>query len=270
MQFNYQSHSLKPGIYKITNTHTGRIYIGQAKRFKERWYDHSRKLIAGNHSNRFLQNDYNKCKEEFGNDDFLIFEVIEVMEGSTKQERNDKEETIIATFFDKCKTCYNIKEKVESNPRSCYSKTPEETKKKISENSKAYWTRPGFKERHIESMKEFYLNPENLDKHSEMLKARWSDDSYKVKVVDKLKETWANKSEEERRQQTEKAQIAIKEKREKEKTLQGIVISPEGIEYEVYHVRTFLKEHGIENNRRQFRMVLQGTRNICKGWTLKK
>lgn len=270
MQFNYQTHSNKSGIYKITNIHTGRVYIGQAKSFKKRWHDHSRKLIAGNHSNRFLQNDYNKCKQELGNDDFIIFEVIEVMEGSTKQERNDKEEAIIATFFDKCKTCYNIKEKVESEPRSCYSKTPEETRKKISENSKAYWTQPGFKERHIKSMQEFYSKQENLDKHSEMLKLRWSDESYKTKVVDKLKEAWANKPKEERTQQMEKARIAINEKREKEKILQGIVISPEGIEYEVYHVRTFVKEHGIENNRRQFIKVLQGARNICKGWTLKK
>jgi group I intron endonuclease len=114
MKFNYEEHSLKPGIYKILNTHTNRIYIGQAKRFKERWMGHRSSLRRNKCMNHFFLNDYNKCKAELGHDDFLEFHVLDVMEGSTKEERNKREEEWIEKFYDKQQNCYNLKQKVES------------------------------------------------------------------------------------------------------------------------------------------------------------
>lgn len=139
MKFFYQEHAKQSGIYKIINTYSNRIYIGQAKPFKQRWYGHKKSLSSNKHQNKFLQNDFNKCKEELGHDDFLEFHVVEVMENSTKEERNHKEEFFITSVFDKQENCYNFKQKVEAKEASCYSYTPEKTSQKLSEISKEMW-----------------------------------------------------------------------------------------------------------------------------------
>lgn len=128
MLFYYDGHSNEPGIYKILNTHTGRIYIGQAKEFKERWTrGHASSLRNGKHQNSFIQNDFNKCFAELGNDSFLEFHVIEAMPNSIKPERKEREEHWIAKFYDEQKQCYNFKKTVSSNERTCFSLTPEQT-----------------------------------------------------------------------------------------------------------------------------------------------
>jgi len=40
MKFIYTGNSKSSGIYKIFNAHTNRTYVGQAKSFQQRWYDH--------------------------------------------------------------------------------------------------------------------------------------------------------------------------------------------------------------------------------------
>lgn len=146
MKFVYEEHSLKSGIYKIINTHTNRIYIGQTQSFKKRWYQHSRSLKNGKHQNKFLLNDFNKCREELGHDDFLEFHILEVMEGSTKESRNIREEGLIAQWFDGGKQCYNLTLKAVSR-EGCPSKNPEETRKKKSVKSKEMWADPIFREK---------------------------------------------------------------------------------------------------------------------------
>lgn len=147
MQFIYQSHANQPGIYKIFNTHTNRIYVGQAARFERRWYDHKRQLLNGRHQNKFLLNDFNKCRAELGHDDFLEFHVLEVMEGSTKEGRNKREEEWIAQHWDKQDLCYNFKQKTTGKERTCYSLTPEETRQKISEGTKRGLANPETREK---------------------------------------------------------------------------------------------------------------------------
>lgn len=141
MKLFYQEHSLKSGIYKILNTHTNRIYIGQAQSFKKRWYQHSRSLKNAKHQNKFLQADFNKCREELGHDDFLEFHVLEVMEGSTKEDRGSKEEKWIERWFDNGIHCYNFTKKAISR-EGCPSKNPEETARKMRHHG---LTNPGSK-----------------------------------------------------------------------------------------------------------------------------
>lgn len=133
MEYKYDGHSLKSGIYKITNRLNGRIYIGSAKEFKVRWKSHTSSLRKQRHSNKFLQADFNKCGEEA-----FVFEVIEVTEGKTKEERLLLEETYIQQYYDKGKACYNISTKAVS-PEGCGFKNAEETRKKHSESSKRFW-----------------------------------------------------------------------------------------------------------------------------------
>ena len=147
MQFIYQSHANQPGIYKILNTHTNRTYIGQAARFERRWYDHKRQLLNRRHQNKFLLNDFMKSREQLGHDDFLEFHVLEIMENSTKEQRNQREEEWIAEHWDKQDLCYNFKQKTARKERSCYSLTPEETRQKISEGTKKGLANPEIREK---------------------------------------------------------------------------------------------------------------------------
>lgn len=234
MKFNYQSHSLKPGIYKITNIHSNRIYIGQAKRLKERWTSHSVGLRGNKHQNKFLQNDFNKCKEELGHDDFLVFEVIEVMEGSTKEERNKREEWWISQHYDNQGSCYNFKQKVTDKERTHYSSNPEQTKRKQSESMKKLWDIPEYKVAALERMhtgKKVALSDETFRAElganisatkkangaliSEKLKERWADPESRKAISEKLKETL---STEESRQRKREAYLKVKAKREADPT----------------------------------------------------
>ena len=226
MIFNYQSHSLKPGIYRITNTTNGRTYVGQAKEFKRRWKQHASSLRNNRHQNKFLQHDFNKRLAEQGNDDFLVFEVVEVMEGSTKEQRNAREEVLIQEVWDKCLNCYNIKKEVAGAERSCFSKTPEETAQKLSAAHKRLWSNPEHREKLDAKRKQLWSDeqwredalkklqdgkrkaledpafraelgnkisarqstPEAREKTAALAKARWSDPEYKARVTASIAE----------------------------------------------------------------------------------
>lgn len=69
------------GIYKITNTENGKIYIGQATNLKKRFRSHRDHLKAGTHVNKCLQNDFNT----YGANAFKM-EVIEYTKYTDRQE----------------------------------------------------------------------------------------------------------------------------------------------------------------------------------------
>ena len=132
MRFIYNNHSNSSGIYEIRNIHTQHFYIGQCSSFKKRWHQHRRELEKNNHGNKFMQNDFNKCMTKLGNSDFLEFTVLHEMVGSTKEERNKKEQETIDVFFDRQKLCYNIEKKVaDRRPHD-----PEQATRNLSEAQK--------------------------------------------------------------------------------------------------------------------------------------
>lgn len=63
------------GIYKITNTFNGLVYIGQSVDCELRIKAHKRSLIGGYHDNPRLQRSWNKYGESF-----FLFDVIEIVE----------------------------------------------------------------------------------------------------------------------------------------------------------------------------------------------
>jgi len=60
------------GIYRIENTKTRKVYIGQAQQLKTRYLNHVSALKRGTHDNSYLQRAWNKYKEE----DF-VFSILE-------------------------------------------------------------------------------------------------------------------------------------------------------------------------------------------------
>lgn len=97
----------KSGIYKITNKFNGRIYIGSTVDFMKRWAAHQSDLFHNRHPNQYLQNDYNSCKKEYGQEP-LTYEIIEMID---KKQLLIREQYYLDKFFDGKKQCYNICEK---------------------------------------------------------------------------------------------------------------------------------------------------------------
>lgn len=64
--------SQKPGIYKITCTPNGKIYIGSSVNIMRRWQAHKSFLNNNLHTNRYLQSAWNKYGESA-----FIFEIVE-------------------------------------------------------------------------------------------------------------------------------------------------------------------------------------------------
>jgi len=63
---------MESGIYKITNTVNGTIYIGKSIDLSQRWFSHRSYLRKGTHCNQYLQRAWNKYGESA-----FIFEIIE-------------------------------------------------------------------------------------------------------------------------------------------------------------------------------------------------
>jgi group I intron endonuclease len=271
MQFLYENNSNSTGIYKITNLHSNRVYIGQAQSFKKRWMGHASSLRSKRHQNKFIQNDYNKCLLELGNDDFLQFTIIEVLPNSTKLDRKLREEYWISQYFDKQKLCYNFKETASSNERSCYSNTPEETSKKLSEAGKLFWNSDKGQQILQETSKRNWQKPDYRNRMLSVLNDRWNDPKFKKKMHEKFNsqdhlvkasaitiELWNN---------TEYREKQCKIRQEVHSKLFGKnvkVIGPDGNIYETKNIMKFCRENNICY--RNFRKMLQGLRNHCHGW----
>ena len=54
---------MNSGIYAITNMESDKVYIGSTVSFDERWGQHRRALLRGNHDNSHLQYSWNKYDE---------------------------------------------------------------------------------------------------------------------------------------------------------------------------------------------------------------
>lgn len=175
MQTDYKNSSNKPGVYQIKNLVNNKIYIGSAKNFSTRFSQHIKSLQNNKHQNKHLQYAFNKD----GSDNFL-FEVLEVLEDSIKEYRFQIEQEYIDEYIknNDWENCYNFNKKTIQKERFCFSKTPEETKRKISKASKKLWQ-----------------NPEHIKYMSDTIKKIWEDSEYKENFIKKIKENYKNNPE---------------------------------------------------------------------------
>lgn len=79
------------GIYKITNKHNNKSYIGKSKDIMQRWATHERALLKHNHHSIKLQEDFDK----YGGIQAFDFSVLETCLAS---ELSDKEKFYIAKY----------------------------------------------------------------------------------------------------------------------------------------------------------------------------
>lgn len=265
MQLNYEGHSDSPGIYKILNIHTNRIYIGQASCFKQRWYGHSRSLRSNKHQNKFIQSDFNKCLAELGHEDFLVFSVVESMVGSTKLQRKEREEHWITRFYDNQQRCYNFQKTASGTERSCRSFTPQETKTKQSIASKRVMTEnPEFKAKSIEQLKSNWFDPVVVEKMTNARKEMWASAEFKRKRVEAM-----NSAENTARLSNVAASLWEDPLyREKNKTCAKPfhVIGPDGTHHKGISLNRFCKENNLSYFAMQ-RVIKGKTSATAAGWT---
>lgn len=96
------------GVYKITNTVNGKVYIGSTTiGFKNRWATHRNELRNRRHCNKHLQRAWNKYGENA-----FSFEVLET--ATSKADARQKELSWIARFFGK--NCYNSTKQAAGRP----------------------------------------------------------------------------------------------------------------------------------------------------------
>lgn len=304
MEYKYDGHSLKSGIYKITNKINGRIYIGSAKRFKERWSQHSSSLRSQKHNNKFLQADFNKCGEEA-----FVFEVLEVTEGKTKEERLLIEEGYIKQHYDSGDMCYNLCDRAIS--REGYSSnTPEKTKalmsaitkqrwqdpeiraalcQKISESSKGKVKSDTHRNNISKTQKGKQLGPqthEHIAKRTEKLRGKPLSEEHKQKlslakqgVYDGAANPFYGKKHTEaskkrmsgpRNKKIINSEVAVESIRTKNKeAIKTNLISPNGVLYtEIIDLSEFCKEHHLILQ--HLLGVIHGEANHHRGWRLNK
>lgn len=230
METIYNGHSNKSGIYQIRNLNNGKVYVGSTKGFKQRFTQHLNSLKKGTHHNKHLQSAF----IQDGTDSF-IFEVLEVVEGE-QETRLLVEQNHLDYYQENWEMCYNFKKETEASSRSCFSKTPEETRRRISEAINLYYSNPenrlkqsqrmkgvkksprtkehsqkiGYahkgkihsentKQKMSESAKHNCQNPEHIKMKSECGKKRWEEHpEHKTKASETMKEHY-NKNPEARK-----------------------------------------------------------------------
>tara|TARA_R110002020_G_C15944375_1_gene744990 strand:- start:33 stop:641 length:609 start_codon:yes stop_codon:yes gene_type:complete len=101
--------NLPAAVYKIENTETGQVYIGQSTQYKSRWYSHRYQLRRNKHNNHKLQEDYDK----YGLDVFEFKIIKEFPPDTTSDVLLKEEKKMITEYNHRGENLYNIQESEE-------------------------------------------------------------------------------------------------------------------------------------------------------------
>ena len=125
MEYKIKSKSLKQsGLYVITNSETGKKYVGRAVCLRQRYNRHLNDLLKSKHSNKHLQRSFDKC----GKDKF-VFDIIEFCD---KDILEQKEQVLLNEIQKNKEQYYNISF-TASGPGNCLDETG---RQKISDTLK--------------------------------------------------------------------------------------------------------------------------------------
>lgn len=166
-------------IYAITNTVTGRRYIGSCVKVKRRFGEHRSALKHNKHHCSYLQNSYNKHGKE--NFTFSIIRVLTI---------NDRKARAVAELEEIAKApCFNS---LQAQTNLQFFTSSEEIRLKISESGKQrYQDRPEIAQKHSAFMKIKMSDPILRAKLSESVKAAHTEEVRKKKS-EAAKRSWAS------------------------------------------------------------------------------
>lgn len=232
------------GIYVITNTKNGKVYIGKARDIHERYKEHKKKLCGNGHHNRHLQNAWNK----YGEKSFKF----QVLEYCSVEQLDEREKHFIAIYKPRG-LIYNLTDGgegtlghvVSSEARLKISlakkgkRLPphtEEAKRKISIGNTGKVRTPEMRKRTSETRKGISPTPftqEYKDKIGLAHKGRKQRPEAIAKRVQSRSEWW-------------------------------IVIDPDGNEMEIQNLKAFCRENGLDQ--RHMSKVANGKVKHHKQW----
>jgi group I intron endonuclease len=209
-----------PGIYLITNTTNGKVYVGQARNINTRWSIHRHHLKHGTHNNRYLQRAWDKA----GADAFIFSVALDLStttEGAMTEELNFYEALIFAAH----KKTYNLLrpgleghicgpetlaklsaaskgawDRARLNPDLMAARlaplhaarrTPE-ARKAFSDTTAALWETPKYREAMMQIAVEKWDRPGYRENHAEKLGEAWSDPVKREIRVAGLVAAWAD------------------------------------------------------------------------------
>lgn len=297
MQTFYNGHSNQGGIYQIINKLDGKVYVGSAKGFKQRYTQHINSLRKGTHHNKHLQGAFNRD----GSDSFE-FHVLEVVNGE-QADRLLAEQKHLDSYQENWEVCYNFKQQTIASSRSCFSKDPETTRLKRSRASIEMWKDPTYRkmQSQIQSVKtkeqwddeeqrqskeegmrrfhssansaEFKENASLRMKNrvvSDKTKAKisksvskankelWKDKEYRKKVLTGRRLSWSQDTERKRRASEAMTSFAQKS---------YVIVSPDGVVVNITNMQKFCKEHNDKLIPNEMSKVARGVKKNYKGWT---
>ncbi len=199
-----------PAIYTITNTISGKIYVGQARNVRKRWHSHQWHLKKGKHRNNHLQRSWDKHGETA-----FIFQVVINLSGTPETELQEIMNKAEIELLAKIPKSYNLMEAAKSGTSPSL-----ETRKKLSEMRKKLWQDPEFRERRRISHQaacadpelqkrrsaaliEAFNTPESSAKKTHAMKKRWSENGdLRLEQSAKRKANWKNEEYREKQSQS--------------------------------------------------------------------
>jgi group I intron endonuclease len=139
-QLKSQRHTFLPppykscvsGIYAIVNRNSGKLYVGSAVHFHDRWREHRHHLAKSKHHSRYLQRAFDKEPEGF------YIEIVEEIQNADKNTLLEREQFWINFFKSYLpQNGYNI----SPTAKSCQGviRSPE-FRRKMSEAGKKPWS----------------------------------------------------------------------------------------------------------------------------------
>ena len=159
-------------IYKITNIINGKIYIGQTtKSISHRWKRHQYKSNCTKLSNAI---------QKYGPENFKIEEI----ERCNSIEELNKRETFWIKELNTLEEGYNL---VTNGNNKLVS---EETKRKLSKNSKEMCKKSKYRTKMSKIAKERWEDPEYRKKHKKSMKKIHSKEEYRKKKSISAKRNW--------------------------------------------------------------------------------
>lgn len=216
-----------PGIYTITCTANGRVYVGQAVNFRKRWSFHRWRLSKGEHDNAHLQNAWKKYGPEA-----FVFAIAVDLRAYPKEHLFDALNEHERAVLSATPNAFNLTEAAIGTHRFSA-----ETRAKLSADRKARWADPEYRARVQSSMlskaqdaefqerrgaaikagksaiKAGKSTPERRSKAGAESAARWADPAFKAARSAERKVLWSDPVY--RAQQTEARKAAWVKRRAK-------------------------------------------------------
>lgn len=171
-----------PGIYTVTNTVSGTVYVGQARNIRKRWEVHRCTLENDKHRNGYLQRAWNKYGAGVFRFEVLV-DLSHVLENDLAARLNEEEIAALRRFSD----TYNLMEAGRSGTIAS-----ETTRQLWSQQRVAIWADPVLRERIVSAMKKRAADPAHQKRRGTAIAAYRNQPEIKAAVSEHMTKLWAD------------------------------------------------------------------------------